>query len=97
MEQMQRELEQAGFFVGKRDPNRNKAFRGQFMVCQDTTEGPSDDASTTSYCIVGDNLNALIRDAYDHFAPFHDWENPTGIEYAALKLAEHRRGEDANL
>ena len=66
MEKEKRELRKHGFFVGKRDPKRNKAFRGQFMVCEREAlkEPPSDDAGNGAFCIVGDNLNALIAEAH---------------------------------
>lgn len=59
-------LESHGFYVGKRDPKRNKAFRGKWMVCADVNEGPSMDAGDGGFCIVGDNLQALIQEALEH-------------------------------
>lgn len=58
-------LEAEGFYIGPRDPNRNKAFQGEWMVAEDLDVGPTDDASTGGFCIVGDDLDALVNDAYD--------------------------------
>ena len=65
MTEEKRKLRKHGFFVGKRDPKRNRAFRGQFMVCEREAlkEPPSDDAGKGAFCIVGDNLQALITEA----------------------------------
>lgn len=60
-----RELEAAGFFVGKRDPNRNRVFKGSFMICENLDVGPTDCAKTGGYCITGDNLPRLIETAHD--------------------------------
>ena len=54
-----------GYYIGPRDPERNKAFNGRYMVCADVFEGPSDDASDTRFCVVGDNLDELVNEAYD--------------------------------
>ena len=59
-------LEDHGIFVGERDPQRNRAFKGRYMVCEDRNVGPTDDASEGGFCIVGDTLNGLITQAYDH-------------------------------
>lgn len=53
-----------GYYIGIRDPARNSAFDGAYMVCADVTEGPSEDASNTGFCIVGDDLKELIEEAY---------------------------------
>lgn len=55
-----------GFYIGPRDPNRNTAFEGEWMVCGDpVTPRSTEDASNGGYCIVGDDLDALIREAYN--------------------------------
>jgi hypothetical protein len=64
MERKRKELQDAGWFVGKRDPKRNRAFRGKYMVCEDPNYGPTDDAREGGFCIVGDNLDSLIFEAY---------------------------------
>lgn len=57
-------LEAAGFIVGKRDPAMNTAFTGQFMVSEEYDEGHTQpDGSGGIWCIVGDDLNALIETA----------------------------------
>ena len=65
--EMRKQLESHGIFVGKRDPKRNTRFSGQYMICENLDEGPSEDARNGGYCIVGHNLAALIEDAYSHF------------------------------
>lgn len=59
-----RSLHEAGYFIGPRDPERNKAFEGAFMVCQDVNAGPTDDARRGGYCVVGHDLDDLIVNAY---------------------------------
>jgi len=64
-----RALRNAGFTVGDRDPRINRAFVGAFMVAEahDESELPTDDGSDGPWAIVGDNLEALIIQAYDNF------------------------------
>lgn len=59
-----RHLARNGYYIGPRDPKRNKAFDGSWMVCEQVDAGPTDDAGTGGYCIVGDDLNDLISVAY---------------------------------
>jgi len=71
---MQRKMEalkKAGFIVGPRDPRLNRAFKGIFMVAAhyEKTQRPTDDASKGPWCIVGNNLAALITQAYDFWEP----------------------------
>lgn len=56
-------LHSQGFFISPRDPGRNRAHAGEWMVCEDLTEGPTDDASRGTFCVVGDDLAELIREA----------------------------------
>lgn len=60
------ELNKAGYYVGPRDPARNQAFLGEFMVCEVETlsEPPSDDAKDGGFCIVGNNLFELVETAF---------------------------------
>lgn len=46
------------YAISSRDPKRNVLFRGVWMV--------HDPMNETGYCIVGDNREELINDAYDH-------------------------------
>ena len=72
-EQRKKELIKHGFFVGKRDPKRNRAFRGKFMVCdREALKEPPSDSATGAFCVVGDNLPALIVDAYNLHDGFSD-------------------------
>lgn len=56
---MKTALEHFYYFCGQRDPKRNPDFPGEFMVATPETDGNS------SYCIVGDNLDELIIEAYN--------------------------------
>ena len=58
-------LYEAGYYMGPRDPDRNRAFEGSFMICENVNVGVTDDASLGGYCIVGDDLDSLINDAYN--------------------------------
>ena len=63
-------LEAAGFLVGDRDPGRNRAWEGRFMVAEPLDAGdeyPTDDASGGAWCIVGDDLDALMRETCAFF------------------------------
>lgn len=64
-----KELISIGYYIGPRDPKRNKAFRGAYMVCEDTTTGPSDDAGNGGFCIVGNDLTELVEDAHIYAFP----------------------------
>lgn len=69
-----RDLHEAGFYVGVRDPDRNRAFIGRFMVCEHLSCGPTDDASSGGFCIVGDDMRALVEDAHEHLLAMRDKE-----------------------
>lgn len=60
-------LHERGIYIGPRDPNRNRAFSGCWMVAEDLNAGPTDDARTGGFCIVGDDLGRIIDDAYGFF------------------------------
>lgn len=61
------ELRKLGFIVGPRDPRLNRKYPGKFMVVEshDESELPTDDGSNGPWCIVGDDLDALVQQAYD--------------------------------
>ena len=69
-----RALRALGFVVGKRDPNMNRAFLGAYMVAEHYEAGTVQDDGEGGegvWCIVGDDLTALIREAvsfYPYFA-----------------------------
>lgn len=63
---MAKALFAAGFYIGPRDWERNSLYDGEWMVCENLDVGPTQDASTGGYCIVGDDLNDLIWTAYHH-------------------------------
>lgn len=55
-----------GYYIGPRDKYRNTDHEGLWMVCGDpVSEVATTDASTGGFCIVGDDLDALIREAYE--------------------------------
>lgn len=60
-------LQSYGWHVGERDPRLNTKFPGMFMVCEpfDESEVPTEDGSSGPWCLVGDNLEALVDEAYD--------------------------------
>ena len=63
-------LEAAGFIVGDRDPGRNRAWEGRYMVAEPLEPGdayPTDDASDGPWCVVGDDLDVLIADTCSFF------------------------------
>ena len=64
---MAKALHERGLYIGPRDPQRNTDFDGVFMVCEDVNvPAPTRDASRGGFCIVGDDLHDLIRNAYRH-------------------------------
>jgi hypothetical protein len=66
----QERLEAIGLIVGKRDPRRNTAFTGEFMVAEPISDErllPTEDAMRGGFCIVGNNLDVLIQLAVETF------------------------------
>jgi len=66
---MKVQLRAIGLIVGRRDPRRNTAFRGRYMVAEpiDPELLPTESARVGGYCIVGDNLAALVNEAHGWF------------------------------
>lgn len=61
-------LQERGFYIGIRDPKRNKAFKGKWMVAEQVDiQIETDCADQGGYCVVGDDMNELIRDAAEHY------------------------------
>jgi hypothetical protein len=60
------ELRSWGFTVGERDPRLNSNYPGRYMVVEshEESELPTKDGSNGPWCIVGDNLDALIAEAH---------------------------------
>lgn len=56
------------FVVGDRDPKLNTAHAGAFMVAEQYTPRltMTKDAGNGPWCIVGDDLIALVDEAYEH-------------------------------
>lgn len=68
-------LRSKGFVVGDRDPNQNRAFAGRFMVAEEVTPNdlyPTDDAGDGRFCIVGDDLKALMEQTLCFFEGMDD-------------------------
>ena len=60
-------LEGMGFIVGEREPRLNTDWPGAFMVTGSYEESqlPTADGTNGPWCIVGDDLDALIAEAFD--------------------------------
>lgn len=56
-------LHRAGFYVGPRDPSRNTAFAGEWMVARSLEISDTEDAGRGGFCIVGDDLPRMIEEA----------------------------------
>lgn len=54
-------LEQHEYFVGPRNNAGDPLFEGSFMV--------SDSIDADGYCIVGNNLDELVNEAFDFLLP----------------------------
>lgn len=61
-----RTLAKAGFYAGPRDPSRNQNYPGAFMVAESLDVADTANAGTGGYCIVGDDLGELMREAVEH-------------------------------
>lgn len=61
---MARTLFDEGYYVGPRDPNRNTKYPGAYMVCEDPSEGPSEDSANTEFCLVGETLEEVVQESY---------------------------------
>src|SRR4051812_38497108 len=61
-------LRSYGFIVGDRDTDYKTAYPGAFMV-RENAENTDDD-----WCVVGDDLNALIDIAFDLASDFSHFE-----------------------
>lgn len=63
-------LEGFGYRIGSRDPRINTASEGKYMVCEDFAEGdyplPTRDGSNGPWAIVGDDMDMLVNEAYEH-------------------------------
>ena len=70
--EMRRKLEEQSFVVGERDPRLNTDYAGRYMVVEahDESELPTRDGSNGPWCIVGDSLDALIKEAYENATTF---------------------------
>lgn len=80
-------LEACGFKIGPRDPRGiNTNYPGAFMVAEDyeADELPTEDGSNGPWCIVGDNLDDMIAQAFDVW--FDDYEEAKNLA-AAIKVA----------
>jgi hypothetical protein len=71
LEQKKKELTEHCWKFGKRDERLNTNYAGKFMVAEDFDEEdfelPTLDAGNGPWCIVGDDLDLLINEAYSIF------------------------------
>ena len=60
-------LIERGWIIGNRDPRLNTDYPGAFMAAEhyEESELPTRDGSNGPWCIVGDDLPALIAEAYE--------------------------------
>ena len=60
-------LRSYGFVVGDRELRLNTNYPGQFMVAEsyDENELPTEDGRNGPWCIVGDDLEALVDEGHD--------------------------------
>lgn len=65
-EQKRTYLETRGWTVGARDPRLNSDYPGAFMAVEphEESELPTRDGRNGPWCVVGDDLPALIAEAY---------------------------------
>lgn len=65
-------LRSIGLFVGSRNYYINTDFSGIYMICEshDIMDLPTKDSSHGKYfAIVGNDMNELVNEAYNHFSP----------------------------
>lgn len=62
-------LENECFVIGLRDPKYGGEIQGRFMVMEAAGEKWPED----EWCIVGDDLPALVHDAWSFWADTYDW------------------------
>ncbi len=77
--EMRQQLEACGFVVGERDPRLNTNYTGEYMVAEaydESDELPTQDGRNGPWCIVGDDLDALIAEAYENATPFEADSTP---------------------
>ena len=60
-------LTKMGFTCGARDARLNRRFPGKFMVVEyhEESELPTEDGRNGPWCIVGDDLEELIDEAFN--------------------------------
>jgi len=63
-------IEGYGFVVGDRDPRYSTALEGKYMIAQPLEEHelPTEDARAGGWCMVGDDMDDLIAEAYNMLA-----------------------------
>jgi hypothetical protein len=68
VDMMRQVLSAHGFVVGPRDWRLNTKYPGNFMVAEayedEQVEPPTEDGSNGPWCIVGEDLDSLIVEAY---------------------------------
>ena len=76
LEQKKKELSNLGWKFGDRDARLNTNYAGKFMVVEEFDEGdyelPTLDGSNGPWCIVGDDLEQLVNEAYSIFCDIEE-------------------------
>lgn len=67
LEAMRDDLVLRGFTVGPRDTRLNTRYPGAFMVVEEYEDMglPTEDGSNGPWCIVGDDIEAMIKEAWE--------------------------------
>jgi hypothetical protein len=64
--EMRQWLTDHGYVVGLRLSNRNQDFEGDYSVCAQEIVGNTTADASDGYCIVGNDLEELVCEAYSH-------------------------------
>ncbi len=66
-----------GFTIGQRDRRLNRNYAGNFMVVEAYTEDqlPTKDGRNGPWCVVGDDLEVLVDNAFDFLTSTKEEEN----------------------
>lgn len=83
-------LEKYGFTIGDRDARLNTDHAGEFMVVEANANEigdydlPTKDGSNGPWCIVGDDIDALVNEAHEYLIGLADDHNGIDGEWDAI-------------
>jgi len=83
-------LEKYGFTVGDRDARLNARYPGNYMVVEANAadigdyELPTEDGANGPWCIVGDDLEAIVVEAHQYLLDMGDAHNGIEAEWARI-------------